>query len=106
MKNIAKMMILHRNIEQGQDNDKWSWNDISEKFHEEATELKEAIGENNNLHIAEEALDVIQVCIGILDKLGQEGIDVHQMFLRHNKKLIKRHWMEKGVVEIKWHKNV
>lgn len=101
---MPRMMILDKNVEQGQNNSKWSWRDISNKLDEEATELMVALHEQDKAHISEEALDVIQIAIGILDKLEREGVDINQEFLRHEKKLINRHWKPKGEIEIKVYK--
>ena len=76
------------------------WNLHQSKLYEEFRELDNAIDEGDNIHIAEETLDVIQVAIGVLDKLHHEGIDVQQAIHRHNKKLINRGWKHKAVIKI------
>ncbi|KGK88014.1 hypothetical protein [Clostridium sp. HMP27] len=101
-----KLMVLSHNDNLKQDNNTWSWNDIKEKHQEEAAELIQALTEKDNYQIAEEVLDEIQVCIGILDKLQRDGLNIEQMVLRHNKKLVNRNWKDKGVVNIQWCKNV
>jgi NTP pyrophosphatase (non-canonical NTP hydrolase) len=101
-----KLMILSHNDRLKQDNNKWSWADIGIKHIEESDELLEAIAEEDMRHIAEEVLDEIQVCVGILDKLEREGINIEQIFLRHNEKLVNREWKGKGVVKIQWQRNV
>lgn len=99
-----KLMILSHNDRLKQDNNKWSWTDIGIKHIEESEELLEAIAEEDMHHIAEEVLDEIQVCVGILDKLEREGVDINQELLRHERKLINRYWKPKGEIEIKVHK--
>lgn len=85
-----------------------SWEKHLDKQQEEAEELREAIvnvaylernNEKNLLHIAEEALDNIEVCIGILDKLGKEIVE--KANIEHIKKLEKRGWNFKNVLEIR-----
>lgn len=90
-----------------------SWGKHLEKVEEESLELYEAIerviyigeeeiDESVLLHIAEEAFDNIEVCIGILDKLEQEhkGI-IEKANLLHIKKLAERGWQFKSVLELK-----
>lgn len=45
-------------------------------------------------------MDVIQVCIGILDKLEQEGLDINKMVDKHNTKLLERGWEYENVIHI------
>jgi phosphoribosyl-ATP pyrophosphohydrolase len=97
---MLKMMNLDKNKSLKLDHSIWTWNEILNKAKEEAKELTEAIKDGDKAHIAEEVLDNIQINIGILDKLHQEGINVNQEFLRHEKKLINRGWKSKGVIEI------
>lgn len=77
-----------------------SWGMHKAKVYEESLELVDAIKEGDNAHIAEEALDTIQVAIGILDKLHKEGIDIQQAVYRHNKKLTNRGWDAKAIIKI------
>jgi galactokinase/mevalonate kinase-like predicted kinase len=88
-----------------------SWGEHLDKQQEESEELREAIvkvayleeyNEKNLQHIAEEALDNIEVCIGILDKLEQ--IDkriVKKANANHIKKLLERGWKFKKLLTIK-----
>jgi phosphoribosyl-ATP pyrophosphohydrolase len=99
-----KLMVLSHNDKLKLDNNKWGWKDIKIKHLEESKELLLALDKEDKYQIAEEALDEIQVCIGILDKLRREGVNLEQIFHRHNKKLVNREWKCKGVVEIKWEK--
>ncbi|WP_027309306.1 hypothetical protein [Caloramator sp. ALD01] len=90
-----EMLILEKNDE---------YIDMFYKLHEEVDELScELIKhvtekEETKLKIAEETLDVIQVCIGILDKLEKEGIEIAKEVEKHNMKLLKRGWRYKSVV--------
>lgn len=79
-------------------NDRWGMHKA--KVYEECLELIEAINENDELHIAEEALDNIQVSIGILDKLNSEGVDIQKVIDRHNRKLIGRGWEPKTTIKV------
>lgn len=88
---MPKMMILDKND---------PWPTHGAKLIEEAEELAEGIENGDKANIAEEAFDTIQVCIGILDKLRIEGIDIRTECLRHEKKLINRGWKHKGILEI------
>ncbi|QAT40859.1 MazG nucleotide pyrophosphohydrolase domain-containing protein [Clostridium sp. JN-9] len=87
----SKLMVLDRD---------YNWLKHKYKLCEETCELVKGINEKDLANIAEEALDIIQVCIGILDKLQLNGIDISQVFLRHEKKLIDRGLKPKGVIEI------
>jgi NTP pyrophosphatase (non-canonical NTP hydrolase) len=90
-----KLMVLDKN-------DNWGLHKA--KVYEESLELVEAIKEGDNAHIAEEALDVIQVAIGILDKLHHEEIDIQQAVFKHNKKLANRGWDAKAFIKIEVNK--
>lgn len=92
-----KLMVLAK---------KDTWKKHSEKVEEEALELIEAIKEKDPVHIAEEALDNIQVSIGVLDKLCHEGVDIQQAIYRHNKKLVDRGWDHKAVVKVQVNKKI
>lgn len=100
------MMILSHNNEINQDNNKWSFEEIAKKHLEESRELAEALIEEDTMHIAEEAFDQLQICIDVLDKLESLGVNIEQMCKRHNKKLVTRKWVDKGVVNIIWQRNV
>lgn len=84
-----------------------SWKKHRDKVEEESTELVEAIKEKDPAHIAEEALDNIQVSIGVLDKLYCLGlIDIQQAIDKHNKKLVDRGWNHKAVVKVQVNKKM
>lgn len=80
------------------------WNMHKSKVYEECIELADAIKEGDKDHIAEEALDNIQVAIGILDKLHQEGVDIQKAISMHNKKLNDRGWKHKRTIKIQVNK--
>lgn len=98
---MPKIMILDKNETLGEDNNVWSWKDILKKIDEESTELTLALCKEDKANIAEETLDLIQLCAGVLDKLEREGTDIDQEFLKHEKKLINRKWKSKGIIDIK-----
>lgn len=87
-----------------------SWEKHRDKSEEESVELYRAIqevihgecDENKLLHIAEEALDNIEVSIGILDKLEQIDKEIiKKANLNHIKKLENRGWNFKRILEIR-----
>lgn len=90
-----KLMVLDK---------KDKWKEHEKKISEESEELVEAIKEGNTEHIAEEALDNIQVSIGVLDKLYSEGVDIQDAVHMHNKKLVGRGWKHKAVVKVQVNK--
>lgn len=78
-----------------------TWFKIIKKLAEEIIELVIAIIKRDKKNIAEEALDVIQVAIGVLDKLEEEGMNIESVTFRHLGKLINRGWKFKKVLEVK-----
>ncbi|MBO0575130.1 nucleotide pyrophosphohydrolase [Clostridium botulinum] len=73
-----------------------------EKLLEESIELMNAITSYDIENTIEEVMDVIQVCIGMLDTLEkEENIDLEKELNRHNKKLLKRKWKSKGKIVLK-----
>lgn len=50
--------------------------------------------------IAYETLDNIQVNIGILDELQRGGLDIEEIFDKHNDKLVRRKWDFKKMINI------
>lgn len=97
-----KFPILSKNNALDVDNDKYTLGELSQKLEKEQKELDNAIKEGlSNGDIAEELFDTIQMCIGILNKLSQDGVDMRRVALRHEKKLIKRGWRWKGYVEFR-----
>lgn len=102
---MLKMVILDKNELLKLDHSTWNWNEILDKVKEESKELAVAIQEGDKAHIAEETLDNIQINMGVLDKLQQEGVNINQEFQRHEKKLINRKWKIKGIISIKVYKH-
>ena len=82
--------------------------DAGEKLKEECEEASEALdlykvtGDAlNRDSLAGEVLDVIQVCIGILDKLEKEGVDIERALVKHGMKLSNRQiWNIKKMIKI------
>jgi NTP pyrophosphatase (non-canonical NTP hydrolase) len=86
-----KLMVLD-------ENDSWGLHKC--KVYEGCLELVDAIKGEDKAHMAEKALDIIQVAIGILDRLNCEGIDMQQVLYRHNKKLVARGSDAKAVIKV------
>lgn len=100
-----ELMVLGKNEKLGIDNDRLELEDFADKLLEETVELVNAIhkfktGKGSRGDIAEEALDNIQVCIGVLNRLYIDGADIKQEIHRNNKKLINRWWKPKAVIRI------
>lgn len=81
-----------------------SWEYTQEKLIEEYIELQNAINDLRKRdgtieHVAEETFDVIQICVGILDKLESKhpGIATKEN-KKHLKKLINRGWNIKNLL--------
>lgn len=98
-----KLMILSHNDESNKNTE--NWEDVLKIHKEESNELIEAIKTGNKSSIEEETIDQLQVCFGILDKLEREGTNLEEIFNRHNRKLVKRFWKDKGEIKIQWVKN-
>ncbi|ENK0837092.1 MazG-like family protein [Clostridium botulinum] len=63
------------------------------KLQEEFKEVKEAIIANDKENTTEEILDIMQVCIGMLDtQVKNKDIDLEEEINKHNKKLVNRGW--------------
>lgn len=84
-----------------------SYSEHTEKLKEEVAELIYEIHKldkgfkcANIDHAAEETLDVIQVCVGIIDKLELQGLDVPVALKKHNDKLKNRGWKFKSKFRI------
>ncbi|WP_243152592.1 hypothetical protein [Clostridium sporogenes] len=78
---IVQLMVLDK---------KDTWEKQADKLVEETKEVLEAI--------QEEVLDVIQVAIGMLDTLEEEGYSLKQRICKHLKKLRKRGWKTKKLI--------
>lgn len=66
---------------------KLTWEDWGKKIKEEVDELVIAIKSRDKSAIAEEVMDVIQVCVGVMAKLYKECISIDKEIQRHNGKL-------------------
>lgn len=77
-----------------------SWEEIAKKFNEEIDELDRAIQGDNQDELAYELLDIMQVCIGGLDRLQDKGTNLNSKLLNHYQKLMDRGWNIKGQVEL------
>ncbi|EKS4344817.1 MazG-like family protein [Clostridium botulinum] len=63
------------------------------KLQEEFKEVKEAIINGDKQNTTEEILDIMQVCIGMLDtQVKNKDIDLEEEVSKHNKKLVNRGW--------------
>lgn len=99
-----KFMQLGRNIETKEDNEKDGWDKISSKLNEESKELMDAIEERDLMHITEEVQDLIQVCIRVFVLLKKKKMNLEQLNLRHNRKLVKRGWQHIRIIRVFWDK--
>ena len=97
-------MQLGKNLETKEDNEKDTWDKVKSKLEEEYKELIEAIEEKNFLHIAEEVQDLVQVCIRVFVLLRKENLNLEQLNMRHNRKLVKRGWQHVNIIRIFWGK--
>lgn len=80
------------------DNNKMTIDLFKDKLMEEANEVLEA---KSTEHLAEEILDVVQVCIGMLDNLdNRKGLKIQAAVNKHLKKLSKRGWNIKKLILI------
>lgn len=85
-----------------------SYSDMKDKLREELGELEEALqryqvtGSNDDREaVVAEVLDCIQVCLGMLDRLEQEGAQISQATHHHFMKLINRQmWVVKDVLRV------
>ncbi|KGG81076.1 hypothetical protein Y919_02625 [Caloranaerobacter azorensis H53214] len=86
---------------------KEDWAQHQQKLMEEFKELSLALattniyGEESIENIVEEALDVIQVCIGILDRVNENNPRILKNKLQHHVvKLANRGWKFKEVLRV------
>lgn len=93
-------MILDKNVITQEDNSNDTYDKALDKLKEEYEELQEAIKEKDNIHVAEEAFDVIQVILRVLELLSKDGLSIEQLSNRHNKKLVNRGWTHKKLLRI------
>lgn len=85
-----------------------SYSKMGDKLEEEYTECQQALlmhytqkTQETRAEAAGEVLDVIQVCIGILDKLESEGLNLEEASFEHLKKLINKRWRFKKILEVR-----
>ena len=102
---LLKLMVLDKNVTTQESNKNDSYNVIQKKLEEEYKELSEAIVEDDDIHIAEEVFDLIQVCIRVLVVLAKKGFNLEQLCNKHNKKLVKRGWIHSNIVRIWFKRN-
>lgn len=89
-----QLMVLSHN--KNIDNNKMDIEQWKEKLLEETMEVIEA---KNTKNITEEVLDVLQVCIGILDFLVEKkAVNIKAAVQRHLKKLRSRGWRAKKLI--------
>ncbi|ABS39824.1 MazG-like family protein [Clostridium botulinum] len=66
------------------------------KLQEEFKEVRQAILNKDKENTTEEILDIMQVCIGMLDtQVKNKDIDLEEEVKKHNKKLVNRGWIFK-----------
>jgi len=93
-----QMMVLDRSKQLEIDNSIANWDCFMEKFGEEGCEVYRAIENKDMVNLQEELFDVIQVCIGMLDKLDREGLSFRNGLNKHHKKLVSRGWTSKKMI--------
>lgn len=98
---MIKLLILDRNENLNINKNEETFIQIARKLHEESNELVEALTGYNQEHIVEEALDVIQVTINLLDRLSSRKLSLEKQINLHNMKLIGRGWTVKKEFEVK-----
>ena len=96
-----KLMVLGKNIKTGETNENDTWESVKDKLTEEFLEVTAAIRHEDYLNLGEELMDLIQVAIRGLDLLEEEGMNLEEVFNRHNKKLVNRGWTEKKIINIR-----
>lgn len=70
---------------------------LIEKLDEETSEVKQSVIDED---VIAETLDVLQVCIGILDLYKEQGKDLKWHIQEHNKKLLGRGWTIKELLNV------
>jgi len=96
-----KLFILDTNERLNIDKSKKTLVEVAEKLKEESKELVEALHCTDLEHIAEEALDVIQVTMNLLDRLESKDLSIEKQINLHNMKLIGRGWGLKKMLEVR-----
>lgn len=96
------MHVLLKSEKLGIDNSKLTMIDLIGKLEEETAEIRDAKENKNDIEIGRETLDVIQICIAILNKLHENGIDIQKINMDHERKLItEREWLTKKDIKIR-----
>lgn len=95
-----RLMVLDENTKTHENNRCDSYEEVSKKLKEEYKELQGAIKEDDDVHIAEEVFDLIQICIRILVILSKKGFSLMQLNNRHNKKIVNRGWKHKNIINV------
>ena len=89
-----QLMVLSHN--KNIDNNKLTIEQWKSKLQEEVAELIEA---ETTKDITEEVLDVLQVCIGIIDFLVEKkAVNIKAAIQKHLKKLSRRGWRAKKLI--------
>lgn len=96
------MHVLDRSNKLGIDNNRLTMQDLIKKLEEETSEVRDACENKNSIiEVARETLDVIQMCIAILDKAHGKGVDLLKINIEHKDKIIsEREWIPKTGIEI------
>lgn len=93
-----KLMVLDKN--KNENNSKSSLRHTFKRLNKEVDELAQAVADGDNNHIAEEVLDVIQMCIAMLFKLFISGLDIENAIHKHNRKLMRRGWKPSAIIKV------
>lgn len=96
-----QIMVTDFNKKLGIDNNKLNIDDWKRKLVEEVNEVVNA---KNTIEVAEEVLDVIQVCTSILFYLtNKKGLKLRLALNKHIKKLRARGWKFKKMIVFQIH---
>jgi len=102
-----KILILDTNERLNIDKKTETHIELAEKVKEECKELIEALHGTDMEHIVEEALDVLQLSVGLMDRACScKGLSLDKQINLHNMKLIGRGWDYKKMLEIQEVKEV
>lgn len=114
-----KMYLLDKSEKLGLDNENLNLiefrNLLLQEVKESELEIEKARVYKNNsdksqehkILLAQELLDVIQICLAGLVMLAKDGIDINLQLLKHNYKLInKRKWKSRKFIEMRVRDNV
>jgi len=99
---MVKLLILDKNERFNIDKNTETFAEIVKKFREEYIELTEALNKGTDIdHIVEEALDVLQLSVNLVDRLSCKDMSLEKHINLHNLKLIGRGWEIKREFEVK-----